>query len=209
MPSASNIRPLLCARVAGILIAFIAITGLALQLGILLGAAWAKGHAGWGAAWNFFSYFTILSNLLVAISFTAPGGFWRSARTRGGVTLYIAVVGLVYELVLRKLWHPQGAQFIADLLLHDAVPLTVVAHWLFLRERGASRWNDPFAWLIYPGVYLVYALMRGTLTGWWAYPFIDASALGYGRVLLNAAGLLIVFLALGMGMVGWDRRHRS
>ncbi|HXC16181.1 MAG TPA: Pr6Pr family membrane protein, partial [Holophagaceae bacterium] len=156
------------ARLAGPLIALLAITGLALQLGILLGAAWAKGHSGWVAAWNFFSYFTILSNLLVAISFTASIAFWRSARTRGGVTLYIAVVGLVYEGVLRRLWHPEGAQFIADALLHDAVPLTVVAHWLFLRERGALRWRDPFAWLVYPGVYLAYALLRGATTGWWA-----------------------------------------
>ncbi|HET6331086.1 MAG TPA: Pr6Pr family membrane protein [Holophagaceae bacterium] len=209
MSSPASTLPLTRARWAGIFIPFIAIAGLALQLGILLGGAWAKGRSGWGATANFFSYFTILSNLLVAISFAAPSAFWRSARTQGGVTLYIAVVGLVYELVLRRLWHPEGAQFIADLLLHDAVPLTVVAHWIFLRERGALQWRDPFAWLVYPGVYLAYALLRGALTGWWAYPFIDASALGYGRVLLNAAGLLMVFLALGMGMVGWDRRHGS
>lgn len=196
-------------RVAGLLIALLACMGLALQLGILLGGAWAKGHSGWGAAANFFSYFTILSNLLVAVSFAVPGAFWRSARTRGGVTLYIAVVGLVYEGVLRRLWHPEGAQFIADLLLHDAVPLTVVAHWLFLRERGALRWRDPLAWLAYPAAYLVYALLRGATTGWWAYPFIDASALGYARVLLNAAGLMVVFLGLGSVMVALDRRRSS
>jgi hypothetical protein len=191
--------------VADLLIALLTTTGLALQLGILLGGAWAKGHSGWGAAWNFFSYFTILSNLLVAIAFTAPGAFWGRAGTRGGVTLYIAVVGLVYELVLRRLWHPEGAQFIADLLLHDAVPLAVVARWLFLRERGALRWRHPFIWLAYPGAYLAYAVARGELTGWWAYPFLDASTLGYGRVLLNAAGLLTLFVVLGMAMVAWDR----
>lgn len=190
----------------GALIALFAIAGLVLQLGILLGAAWAKGQSGWGAVANFFSFFTILSNLLVAIAFTVPGAFWKGAMARGGVTLYIAVVGLVYELVLRRLWHPEGAQLIADLLLHDAVPLLLVAHWLLLRERGGLRWNHPFIWLVYPGAYLVYALLRGAFTGWWAYPFIDASVLGYGRVMLHAAGLLVVFVTLGMALVGWDRR---
>lgn len=209
MSSTPDTSSPLPARRAGLLIALIAITGLALQLGILLGAAWAKGQSGWGAAANFFSYFTILSNLLVAASFAAPGAFWRSARTRGAVTLYIAVVGLVYELVLRRLWHPQGAQFMADLLLHDAVPLAAVAHWLFLRERGALKGPDPIAWLLFPAAYLVYALLRGATTGWWAYPFIDASILGYARVLLNAAVLMAVFLGLGFGMVAWDRRTRA
>jgi hypothetical protein len=125
------------------------------------------------------------------------------------VTLYIAVVGLVYEGVLRRLWHPEGAQFIADLLLHDAVPLAVVAHWLFLRERGALNRRDPFAWLAYPAAYLAYALLRGATTGWWAYPFVDASALGYARVLLNGAVLMAVFLGLGFGMVAMDRRRGS
>lgn len=193
-------------RFAGLAIALLAFSGLVLRYGLLLSDALNFGESGWGITGTFFSYFTILTNLLVVVVFSAPGAWFRSARTRGSVTLYIVVVGVVYELLLRRLWHLEGLQFLSSLLLHDAVPLAVLAHWLFLREESALRWTDPFAWLAFPLGYLAYALARGAYMGWWAYPFIDASELGYVRVMINAAGLVAMFVALGLAMVAWDRR---
>ena len=36
---------------------------------------------------------------------------------------YIAIVGITYSLLLRHMWNPQGTQKIADVLLHDVVPV--------------------------------------------------------------------------------------
>ena len=194
------------ARLAGLAIAFVALSGLVLRYGLLLSDAMNFGESGWGVTGNFFSYFTILTNLLVVVVFAAPGAGFRSARTRDSVTLYIVVVGVVYELMLRRLWHLEGIQFLSSVILHDAVPLAVLAHWLFLREGSALKWTDPFAWLAFPLGYLAFALARGAYMGWWAYPFIDASELGYARVMVNAGGLVAMFVALGLAMVVWDRR---
>ena len=52
-------------------------------------------------------------------------------------------------------------------------------------------------WLIYPLVYLCFALNRGALTSRYPYPFIDAGKLGYASALANTAALLVAFVALG------------
>lgn len=191
----------------GAAIALLALAGLGLRYGLFLSEAWASGLTTWRATGNFLSYFTILANLLVALAFLAPLPFLRGAGARGGVTLYAVQVGLVYEALLRRIWHPQGAEFLASLILHDAVPLGVLAYWLLLREKGALRWSQPVAWLAFPTAYLGYVVLRGEFTGWWLYPFLDASALGYLRVCLTATALLALLLVIGMAMVLWDRRE--
>lgn len=193
-------------KIAGAVIALLALTGLGLRYSLFLSQAWDSGLSTWRATGNFCSYFTVLVNLLVVLVFMAPGSFFRDARIRGAVTLYAVLVSLVYEAMLRRVWHPGGGEFLASLLLHDAVPFAVTAHWLLLREKGALRGSHPFIWLGFPIVYLAFVFVRGAFTGWWLYPFMDAAALGYLRVLLNAAALLGLLLVLGWGMVLWDRR---
>ena len=62
----------------------------------------------------------------------------------------------------------------------------------------------PFAWLIYPLVYLPYVLVRGASTGRYPYPFLDVGDLGLGVVLVNTVVLTIVFLILGELFVAAD-----
>ena len=55
--------------------------------------------------------------------------------------------------------------------------------------------------------YLVYALVRGAITGTYFYPFLDAGALGLGQVLINSAVLSVAFLAAGAAVVATGRRR--
>ncbi len=196
-------------RIAGVAIALLALAGLGLRFGLFLPKAWSMGLSTWTATGNFHSYFSVLTNLLVAITFLAPFSIFRQARVRGAITLYALLVGVVYEAMLRGVWHPGGAEFAASLILHDAVPVAVVAHWWLLREKRALSWSHPVAWLGFPLLYLAYAVARGELTGWWLYPFLDVPALGYLRVAINTCALLGFLLVLGLAMVAWDRRGLS
>lgn len=85
---------------------------LVLQYVLMLQGSWTLS-----ATVNFFSYFTILSNLLAALALTvplfAPSAF-RSASMRTAIALYIAVTGLIYTTILQGLWAPQGWAFVAD-----------------------------------------------------------------------------------------------
>ena len=79
----------------------------------LAGLTWAsigvQYYLGTGSAINFFSFFTIQCNLLIAISLTistlspdsGPGRFFLSLSLQSAIALYIFIVGLVYNLVLR------------------------------------------------------------------------------------------------------------
>jgi hypothetical protein len=170
---------------------------------------------------NFFSYFTIETNLVVAVVLTIfcaqpqAERFLPGPSLNAALVVYVIVVGVVYELLLRHLWHPQGLRLLADTLLHDAVPLFYSLFWLLLLPKGKLRWPDPVTWLIYPLLFFIYSMLRGAAFGIYPYPFIDASKLGFAVVLLNATVLLAVFFGLGAGVtaldhaLGSDSRGRS
>jgi hypothetical protein len=163
---------------------------------------------------DFFSYFTILTNLLVALTLSVIlhaedfplGRRLREPRLFTGIAVAIVLVGGAYELLLRAIWKPQGFQFFVDLLLHDLVPLGTVFVWGLLIPKGRLGFRDLSWWLLYPGLYLVYTLARGALLGAYPYPFLDVTAIGYGRVLANAAGILVALLGIGAVFVAVDRR---
>jgi hypothetical protein len=123
------------------------------------------------------------------------------ARCSPALPFYITIVGIVYSLVLRDLWNPQGLQKLADLLLHDVIPVVYLIFWLRFVPKGVLRWKDALQWLGFPAVYCAYSLVRGALTGWYPYPFIDAAQLGYAAVARNAILLLVAFLKIGLVLV--------
>jgi hypothetical protein len=151
---------------------------------------------------RFFGYFTILTNILVALSFTAlllrPGSAWRRFFLRPGVmtaiAVYIAIVGIVYNLVLRALWKPEGMQRLVDELLHTVIPLLYVVFWFVYVSSHALPWKSISSWLIFPFVYFLYVLFRGALSGFYPYPFLNVPEHGYGAVLLNSLYIMCAFV---------------
>jgi hypothetical protein len=177
---------------------------LVLQLGIMLRNAATDGTGLLAAAGSFLSFFTVLSNLLVAggLIATIPAAPPRALRPLiepSGATalaVYITVVGVVYSLVLRQLWHPTGAQLVADIVLHEVMPSGYVIYWLTLVPKGRLHWRQVWPWLAFPAAYTVATLVRGALLQVYPYPFIDIAALGYRRVLGNMTLLFAGFLVL-------------
>ncbi|HRN62398.1 MAG TPA: Pr6Pr family membrane protein [Luteimonas sp.] len=199
-------QPTAVARAVAGAVAIIVVVSLALQYVLLLQQA-PDGAA--LATLRFLSYFTVLSNLLVAAASLAVasgrGGFFASPRTTGAAALYIAITGLVYALVLRQLWAPQGLQWWADIGLHYAVPLAYLAWWALLAPHGALGWRDVAGWLLFPLAFFGWTLARGAWLSEYPYPFIDVGALGLAQVLVNAGAICIGFVVVGLGLVAVDR----
>lgn len=150
---------------------------------------------------QFASYFTILTNTLVAIYYTAvlvgdtTKNHWLLLPTTAtAITVYIIIVGLVYNLVLRFTWNPQGLQKLVDELLHTFNPLFFIIFWWLFIPKQNLKWKHALAWLIYPLIYFIYILLRGAMTGVYPYPFIDVTEHGYGKVLINSVVILLVFV---------------
>ncbi len=158
---------------------------------------------------RYFNFFTILTNLIVAIAVTVlflkPNSKWGSwfsrSATLTAITVYITIVGLVYNLILRFLWQPQGMQFVVDELLHTIVPLLFIVFWFLFVPKKDLHYKQFLPWLIYPLVYVIYTAVYGAITGYYPYPFVNVTELGYSRVLINAAGLLLAFSVLSLFLI--------
>ncbi|MBN2638994.1 MAG: Pr6Pr family membrane protein [Bacteroidales bacterium] len=157
---------------------------------------------------RFFSYFTILTNTLVAVYFTAitfsnpvQKTFYQKPGFLTAVSLYITVVGLVYQIVLRPLWSPTGLQFIVDETLHSVIPVMTIIFWIFYEEKETVRYKMIPGWLIFPLVYFFLVLIRGSISGFYPYPFVNMDQLGIERVIVNAVMLLLLFIVLGAAFI--------
>ena len=189
--------------------------GLSIQLYLIFYSRWTLAASLLGGLVSFFSYFTVLSNTLVATVLTCELTSRESATRRwflqpwvsSGIAVSIAVVGLAYNVLLRHLWHPQGWQWLADELMHDVMPLLFLAYWWCCVPKGALRLRHIAAWVIYPVVYFAYSLWRGHLLAVYPYPFIDVEKLGYPQVFVNAGGLLVGFVVIALVLIGLDRWH--
>jgi hypothetical protein len=187
--------------------------GLSIQLYLIFYSRWTLAASLLGGLLSFFSYFTVLTNTLVATVLTCEWTSRESAARRwflqpwvsSGIAVSIAVVGLAYSLLLRHLWHPEGWQFLADELMHDVMPLLFLVYWGFCVPKGTLRVRHIGRWVIYPLVYFAYLLLRGHELAVYPYPFIDVDKLGYPQVFVNAAGLLAGFVLISLLMIGLDR----
>ncbi len=189
------------------LLAVVAWFGVLLQLWLSINLALAKGRPALVGLVTYLGYFTILTNIFVAIVATA-GSFRRPTRIYrrpvvGCATAAIIIVGLGYHFLLREIWDPQGAQWVADTVLHYVVPVGALVHWFVFRDDGAARaWWPPLAWCWYPLLYFVYVMTRGEILHSYPYPFIDVTTLGYRQALINAGGFILGFIAVSYLLLG-------
>ncbi|MBD3749113.1 MAG: Pr6Pr family membrane protein [Sphingobacteriales bacterium] len=163
---------------------------------------------------KFFSYFTIMTNILVAVCFTVlylhSGSKWNSWFSKPAVltatTVYILIVGAVYNLVLRASNHPQGIGILADELLHSVMPLYFLFFWIKYVPKGNLSYQNAKSWLVYPGLYLIYTIIKGLFVHQYPYFFMDVDKIGYPAVMMNSAVLFLIFFGLFYLFIWMDKR---
>ncbi|MGH0429864.1 Pr6Pr family membrane protein [Bacillus hominis] len=149
---------------------------------------------------NFFSYFTIESNILVAVilllSSLGTATFGRSEQfgvLRGAATVYILTTGLIYFLLLRGLEESLQTPIPwVNTVLHYIMPLAMILDWVINPPTKTITWKQATSWLIFPILYVIYSLIRGPFVNWYPYPFLDPRIGGYGKVLLYSIGIAVV-----------------
>lgn len=163
-----------------------------------------------GRVVNFFSYFTILSNILAALMLTSAwagrGGPFAWPGVQTAVTVYMTITGLVYTFILAGIWNPTGWDFVANALLHYVMPVAVVAFWVLFVSKGTLTIGKLGWMLVFPLVYAVYSLIRGPMANdWYPYPFLDVAQHGFGTVLLNCVAVTVAFVIVAAIYFGLDR----
>ncbi|MDF2562382.1 MAG: hypothetical protein K0R99_3828 [Microbacterium sp.] len=217
-------------RIAAAVLAVAAIVAQLIRTLEIAGAATTE----WGAHLptviaNFFSFFTIESNVLAAVTL-ACGGLW--ALTHRGTTAeprwlavllmcastYMIVTGVVYNLLLRGIELPQGSTVgWSNEVLHVVIPIILLADVLFAPRRRALGWGTVGIAAVFPIVWVIYTLIRANLviapsTGkpyWYPYPFLDPRVSG-GVVGVSLYVILIAAIIVGAAaLVVWVGRRRS
>lgn len=151
--------------------------------------------------WNYISFFTIQSNVLVALTLTsaalAPQSGFARLMSRPGVAtataVYITVTGLVYYFILSKLWILEGWPKHFDHIFHYVIPTAFVLYWLLWIRKGTLHLHIVPAILGPPLLYGVYTIARGAVVTWYPYPFVDVTKLGYPHVFINIGGFVVFF----------------
>jgi hypothetical protein len=195
------------------LLAITAWFGVLLQLWLSVRLAIANGRPLSSGLITYFGYFTILTNIFVALVCTA-GSLTQRAADRsllyrlpavGCSTAAIVVVGIGYHSLLREIWAPQGTEWVANLVLHYIVPVAALLHWLaYSYADRPTRWT-PLTWCWYPLAYFSYVMVRGEILFSYPYPFIDVLTLGHMQTIVNAVGFLIGFVVIGYALLEFKR----
>lgn len=153
---------------------------------------------------NFFSYFTIESNIIAACVLLASGYVTARGRrsqplswARGAATLYMVITGLVFAILLSGI---KDVHFTAvprdNIILHYIMPVAVLLDWLIDAVPKRIPFRQGLRWIIYPLVYVGYTLVRGPIVGWYPYPFLNPSLHGYGAVVVTSASIAIISVAI-------------
>ncbi|NJC23749.1 hypothetical protein BJ994_002825 [Arthrobacter pigmenti] len=181
--------------------AALSLAGVVVQLTISL-------NSDFGAV-NFFSYFTILSNIIASLVFIISAvRLARNYQTndvdvaiRGGSVVYMVFVGVVFNTLLRDV-ELGGLLPWINTVHHMVMPLAVLVDWIVWPPRSRIRLRTVFVWMIFPVAYVLYSLIRGAVVGFYPYPFLDPTVQGYGGVALYCAALVVAFAVLAL-LVRW------
>jgi hypothetical protein len=194
--------------VARLAFATVGIVAMTYQFAVLNTApGFAKG--------NFFSFFTIQSNilavttlfLLVLVPLERRSPLFDGARS--AAVLYIGITGVVFALLLAGQQEDvQTAIPWVDFIVHKLIPVVLVADWLVEPPRHRLPWWTALVWLGYPVAWFVFTLVRGEIVDWYPYPFVDVSELGYGGVLTRSVALAAGFAVAAAALL-WLQNRRA
>ena len=166
-------------------------------------------------ATEYFGYFTIQSSLMNVVVLLVGGSLALRSRVdpqlltavRMSVLTYAVVTGVVYNALLRGI---VSDGFIGvgwpNEVLHVWAPIFIALDWILSPGRPALAWTRFGSALIYPVLWVVYALLRGTLTGFYTYPFLDpAQPGGYLAVALYVLGIALFIAGLAAAAIAASR----
>lgn len=187
---------------------------LVLQLYVSIRWSLQRGMSVGYGVWMYFAFFSVITNLLVAMVLTLPlirpqsavGRFFARSHVLTTVATSIVLVCIAYNLLLRQLWNPHGAQLVAEVIMHDVMPVLFLIYWWLRVPRGSVRWGDLAPMSVYPIAYFGYAMLRGAVFGFYPYPFINVAQLGYERVITNALAILVGYLIFATILIALKRK---
>lgn len=162
---------------------------------------------------NFFGFFTIQSNIMLAVVLVIAAVFLLRGQphppwflvVRAAVTTFIVIVGLVYVALLAPLGAAGGVPVEwANIVMHYVTPIYGLIDWLLVGDRRRLAMRQVGWVLVYPTVWVTVVLIRGATDGWVPYPFLSPDT-GYASVFGYVAAIVAVFIVIGVVVFALSR----
>lgn len=162
---------------------------------------------------RFFSFMTILTNIIVALTYILPlvassskaGKLFAAPNAQSAVCMFIVMVCLGYHFMLSKMYTLTGLQYYADRGLHYVVPVVYVLFYLIFVKKGTLVYRNIYKWLMFPFSYLLYVLIRGLITDDYPYPFLNFSKHEASKVFTAIGFLFAGYIIMSLLIVLFDR----
>ena len=169
------------------------------------------------SAFSMYKYYTMQTNLFVAIWLTLAAFAFLfptlqeklTGFLRGAITLYITITFLVFAIMLSSIYHPTGIDAFTNISSHYIVPILFIIDWLLTEKETEYKWLLLAYWIIYPILYLIFAIIHGTIYGNYLYFFLDISELGLGWFFASVGILIVAFLSLASMYIGLNHFIRK
>lgn len=196
-------------RIARASLAALGLSAILLEIFTLTGEG--SFHVG-----NFFSFFTILSNL-AAVILLAYFAFKKQPTTRDqafrtATTLYMIMTGVIFSILLSNL---AGVRLTAvpwdNTVLHYIMPIAVALDWLIQPAKPTIfKLKNVLLWLSIPLLYVLYSLIRGAFVHWYPYPFLNPAHSSYASVAITVCALAGGVVLVTFGMFAYSKlRHKG
>jgi hypothetical protein len=163
-----------------------------------------------GRIFDFFTYFTQWSNILVAVIMwmlvanpRRNGKVFRVLRL--DTILMISVTGIIYQGLLAASAKNVGLEVVTNFFLHQLTPIVVVVVWLLVGPRRQFKWVDIPLALILPIVWAIFALVRGAVIHAYPYGFLNVDKHGLGTVIITVIAIAIFGVIISAIYLGLDR----
>lgn len=163
---------------------------------------WVNYDNGNSKVVNYFSFFTIQSNVIAAaVLLTGASGAAFVVRptfswdiVRGAAAIYMTLTFIVYGLLLTG-EDLQVAEPWVNNTLHRIVPIVMIIDFLIRPLYHRITFRQALIWTIFPIAWLVYTIIRGIAIDWYPYPFLNPDKSGgWPGVAAICVAIMIGFL---------------
>ncbi|WP_255461365.1 Pr6Pr family membrane protein [Glaciihabitans sp. INWT7] len=165
---------------------------------------------------EYFSYFTIESSMMNVVVLLVGGSLaLRLPRdtelftsVRVAILSYAVITGLVYNVLLRNI--PGDGSYEpprwCNEVMHVWVPIFILLDWLLAPGRARVPWKRLWLVISYPLAWLAFTMIRGAITGWYPYPFLEpAGPGGIPSLLVYVVGIAAFIVAVASAAIGFAR----
>lgn len=169
---------------------------------------------------EYFSYFTIESSMMNVVVLLVGGALalrWRAdtelfTSVRVAIFSYAVVTGAVYNVLLRNIPGDGGheAPRWCNEVMHVWVPIFIVLDWLIVPGGVRVPWKRLWLVVSYPLAWLAFTMVRGAITGWYPYPFLEPGGPnGIPGVLIYVVAIAAFIVGLASAAIGYSRLRQS